>query len=85
MSEKLTEPQKRALGLLDLPDGCVRFAIYIAEVMSWNPRATGAKLAALERRGLLERKVVHRGGGKYCVPVHGWRVTDRGREVLRDA
>lgn len=85
MPEKLTEPQKRALAILNFeaPD-MFQAAYRVAMAVGWGARSAGARLAALERRGLVERRLLARGGGKYCVPIYGWRTTDRGREVLRD-
>lgn len=75
----LTAEQKRILDFLAPADGeGLTLAHDIAYDLDIPPRAMGAKLCALEQRGLVRRRIVTRAKTPRQSHLYGWEITVEG-------
>lgn len=75
----LTHEQRRILEFMTPAYGeGLTLAHDIAVECGFAPRAAGAKLRALERRGLVVRRVARKRASMMSDHLYGWEITDEG-------
>lgn len=78
----MPEMERRIIDFIALADGeGLTLAHDIAAELDLAPRGMGFRLRALERKGLIERKIARRRPSLNSDHLYGWRLTPKGREV----